>query len=378
MPADRGLSSSRRLPVDRGHAFLRERARKRLGRGRRAEPIDLVSSGREEDGPPRSRSRAPARARSSRGRRPAARRRRRRGSRLWRPRARRAEAARWPRSRTPWKQGRWPTGDAWPCITPVSAPGRRGFRASDTLRNMEAVAASGEREPTRRRVSEGSGTGRSRVVERRAVVDALADEARRATRRGLRATRWIALRSTAARAGSEREATWNGRRRRGPWARAPRREVVVGPEDVARGGGKRSGSPVPFTLQSGVWALPRLRNRPVSSDGYALRFPLARTPSNDLHERERKGSGLHGDLRRVGRTPTSGSTRPRAAPSTQRRSPPSKRSRGAGPSSSDRVRSASRAFRLATPEDIADAVSLLCRDEARFVTGQNLVVNGGA
>ena len=34
--------------------------------------------------------------------------------------------------------------------------------------------------------------------------------------------------------------------------------------------------------------------------------------------------------------------------------------------------------RLATPHDIANAVSLLCREEAAFITGQTLVVDGGA
>jgi len=33
--------------------------------------------------------------------------------------------------------------------------------------------------------------------------------------------------------------------------------------------------------------------------------------------------------------------------------------------------------RIGTPTDIADAVSLLVRDEARWITGQNLFVNGG-
>jgi NAD(P)-dependent dehydrogenase (short-subunit alcohol dehydrogenase family) len=35
------------------------------------------------------------------------------------------------------------------------------------------------------------------------------------------------------------------------------------------------------------------------------------------------------------------------------------------------------AARIGTPEDIADAVVFLCSDLARFVTGQNLVVDGG-
>jgi len=34
--------------------------------------------------------------------------------------------------------------------------------------------------------------------------------------------------------------------------------------------------------------------------------------------------------------------------------------------------------RLATPADVANAVALLCRDEAGFITGQTLVVDGGA
>ena len=33
--------------------------------------------------------------------------------------------------------------------------------------------------------------------------------------------------------------------------------------------------------------------------------------------------------------------------------------------------------RIGTPEDIADVVVFLCSDGARFVTGQNLVVDGG-
>jgi NAD(P)-dependent dehydrogenase (short-subunit alcohol dehydrogenase family) len=33
--------------------------------------------------------------------------------------------------------------------------------------------------------------------------------------------------------------------------------------------------------------------------------------------------------------------------------------------------------RIGTPEDIADVVTFLCSDQARFVTGQNLVVDGG-
>ena len=33
--------------------------------------------------------------------------------------------------------------------------------------------------------------------------------------------------------------------------------------------------------------------------------------------------------------------------------------------------------RIGTPEDIADVVVFLCSDLARFVTGQNLVVDGG-
>jgi NAD(P)-dependent dehydrogenase (short-subunit alcohol dehydrogenase family) len=33
--------------------------------------------------------------------------------------------------------------------------------------------------------------------------------------------------------------------------------------------------------------------------------------------------------------------------------------------------------RIGTPEDIADVVVFLCSDEARFITGQNLVVDGG-
>jgi len=35
------------------------------------------------------------------------------------------------------------------------------------------------------------------------------------------------------------------------------------------------------------------------------------------------------------------------------------------------------ARRLGTPEDIAEAVVWLCSDAARFVTGQNLLVDGG-
>ena len=35
------------------------------------------------------------------------------------------------------------------------------------------------------------------------------------------------------------------------------------------------------------------------------------------------------------------------------------------------------AARLGTPEDIADVVVFLCSDQARFITGQNLVVDGG-
>jgi enoyl-[acyl-carrier-protein] reductase (NADH) len=34
--------------------------------------------------------------------------------------------------------------------------------------------------------------------------------------------------------------------------------------------------------------------------------------------------------------------------------------------------------RLATPEDIGNAVMLLCREEAGFITGQTLYVDGGA
>ncbi len=34
--------------------------------------------------------------------------------------------------------------------------------------------------------------------------------------------------------------------------------------------------------------------------------------------------------------------------------------------------------RLATPEDIAKAVTLLCQEEAGFITGQILHVDGGA
>jgi NAD(P)-dependent dehydrogenase (short-subunit alcohol dehydrogenase family) len=33
--------------------------------------------------------------------------------------------------------------------------------------------------------------------------------------------------------------------------------------------------------------------------------------------------------------------------------------------------------RVGTPEDIADVVLFLCSDLARFVTGQNIVVDGG-
>jgi 3-oxoacyl-[acyl-carrier protein] reductase len=33
--------------------------------------------------------------------------------------------------------------------------------------------------------------------------------------------------------------------------------------------------------------------------------------------------------------------------------------------------------RIGTPEDVADVVVFLCSDLARFVTGQNLVVDGG-
>jgi NAD(P)-dependent dehydrogenase (short-subunit alcohol dehydrogenase family) len=33
--------------------------------------------------------------------------------------------------------------------------------------------------------------------------------------------------------------------------------------------------------------------------------------------------------------------------------------------------------RIGTPEDIADVVVFLCSQEARFVTGQNLVIDGG-
>ena len=33
--------------------------------------------------------------------------------------------------------------------------------------------------------------------------------------------------------------------------------------------------------------------------------------------------------------------------------------------------------RIGTPEDIADVVVFLCSDLARFVTGQNLVIDGG-
>jgi NAD(P)-dependent dehydrogenase (short-subunit alcohol dehydrogenase family) len=33
--------------------------------------------------------------------------------------------------------------------------------------------------------------------------------------------------------------------------------------------------------------------------------------------------------------------------------------------------------RIGTPEDIADVVTFLCSDAARFITGQNLVVDGG-
>jgi NAD(P)-dependent dehydrogenase (short-subunit alcohol dehydrogenase family) len=35
------------------------------------------------------------------------------------------------------------------------------------------------------------------------------------------------------------------------------------------------------------------------------------------------------------------------------------------------------AGRLGEPEDIADVVVFLCSDMARFITGQNLVVDGG-
>ena len=34
--------------------------------------------------------------------------------------------------------------------------------------------------------------------------------------------------------------------------------------------------------------------------------------------------------------------------------------------------------RLATPADVANELALLCRDEAGFITGQTLVVDGGA
>ncbi len=33
--------------------------------------------------------------------------------------------------------------------------------------------------------------------------------------------------------------------------------------------------------------------------------------------------------------------------------------------------------RLGLPEDIGDAVSFLCSDKARFITGDSLMVNGG-
>lgn len=33
--------------------------------------------------------------------------------------------------------------------------------------------------------------------------------------------------------------------------------------------------------------------------------------------------------------------------------------------------------RIGTPEDVADVVVFLCSDLARFITGQNLVVDGG-
>jgi 3-oxoacyl-[acyl-carrier protein] reductase len=33
--------------------------------------------------------------------------------------------------------------------------------------------------------------------------------------------------------------------------------------------------------------------------------------------------------------------------------------------------------RIGTPEDIADVVCFLCSDWSRFLTGQNLVIDGG-
>jgi 3-oxoacyl-[acyl-carrier protein] reductase len=34
--------------------------------------------------------------------------------------------------------------------------------------------------------------------------------------------------------------------------------------------------------------------------------------------------------------------------------------------------------RLGTPEDIADVVAFLASDQARWITGQHILVNGGA
>jgi NAD(P)-dependent dehydrogenase (short-subunit alcohol dehydrogenase family) len=43
----------------------------------------------------------------------------------------------------------------------------------------------------------------------------------------------------------------------------------------------------------------------------------------------------------------------------------------------DRMEERTPLARVGTPEDVADVVVFLCSDLARFVTGQNLVVDGG-
>jgi NAD(P)-dependent dehydrogenase (short-subunit alcohol dehydrogenase family) len=47
------------------------------------------------------------------------------------------------------------------------------------------------------------------------------------------------------------------------------------------------------------------------------------------------------------------------------------------PDQEDRFQRETPAGRVGEPEDIADVVVFLCSDLARFITGQNLVVDGG-